>query len=151
MKNCIKISVLILFFVTNCLAYTIIGKSDFVDLPQFNIKKIEAKIDTGAKTSSLNAKNIKSEDEKNVEFEVLNKKYILPISRVAFIKSSNGLVQKRYIIKTTLKIFKKNYFLEFSLANRENMNYPILLGRNFLENGFLVDVNKQNLSLKLNH
>lgn len=66
-------------------------------------------------------------------------------------KSSNGISEKRYVIKTNLIIFNRVEEIEFSLTNRENMSFPLLLGRNFLMKGFLVDVTKENLSFGLNN
>lgn len=146
---------LILFLVTNSFSQSIvIGKYDRVTLPQLNLKNIRAKIDTGAKTSSLHCSFIESKDEKYVYFDVLDKShkkykkeiFKLPIIRVANVRSSNGLVEKRYVISTKVLIFDKIYDVEFTLRNREKMNYPILLGREFLEKGFLVDVKKEDLS-----
>ncbi len=146
MKKYLKFFLFILLFSNISFAYTLIGKSDYLDLPTLNLKNIKAKIDTGAKTSSLHAKNIVLKDKKNVEFELFFKKYKLPISRVAIIKSSNGISQKRYVIKTKVWIFDKIEEIEFTLTNRESMRFPILLGRNFLKNNYLVDINKENLS-----
>lgn len=151
MKNYFKILFSFFLFLNISFANTIIGKSDYVDLPNLNIKSIKAKIDTGARTSSLDAKNIESKDGKNVIFEINGNKYKLPISRVALVKSSNGISEKRYVIKTNLIIFNRVEEIEFSLTNRENMSFPLLLGRNFLMKGFLVDVTKENLSFGLNN
>lgn len=140
-----------IFLLNISFAHTIIGKSDYIELPVLNIKKIKVKIDTGAKTSSLHAKNIKSKDGKNVIFELYEKKYTLPISRLVLVKSSNGISERRYVIKTKIIIFDKLYEIEFTLTNREKMSFPILLGRNFLKKGFLVDVTKENLSFDSNY
>lgn len=151
MKNYLKIFSIFIFLVNFSFAQTIIGKSDYIDLPTLNIKNIKAKIDTGAKTSSLHAKNIESYDGKNVIFELYENKYTLPISRIVLVKSSNGISERRYAIKTKIIIFDRIEELEFTLTNREKMSFPVLLGRNFLKKGFLVDVTKENLSFDLNY
>lgn len=132
----------------------IIGKYDRIDLPFFNLKNLKAKIDTGAKTSSLHCSYINSLDNKYVTFEVLdknhkkykNKRYTLPIVRIASVRSSNGIVENRYVISTKVIIFNKSIDTEFTLRDRRKMNYPVLLGREFLQKGFLVDVRKEDLS-----
>ena len=132
----------------------LIGKYDRIDLPQLHLENLKAKIDTGAKTSSLHCIYIEQTEDNKVIFDVLDKthkkykeeKYILPIKRIATVRSSNGLVEKRYVISTEVIIFDKSYDVEFTLRNRKKMDYPILLGREFLEKGFIVDVNKQYLS-----
>ncbi|WP_122893511.1 ATP-dependent zinc protease family protein [Arcobacter peruensis] len=133
---------------------TVIGKYDRVDLPLLKLKNLRAKVDTGAKTSSLHCMFIKQIEDEKVEFDVLDKshkkykdqKYIMPIKRIAKVRSSNGIVEKRYVISTEVIIFNKSYEVEFTLRDRKKMSYPILLGREFLEKDFIVDVRKKNLS-----
>ena len=133
---------------------TVIGRYDRIDLPQLKLKNLRVKVDTGAKTSSLHCMYIKKTVDGKVEFDVLDKthekykdqKYIMPIKRIASVRSSNGMVEKRYVISTEVIIFGKSYDVEFTLRDRKKMSYPILLGREFLEKDFIVDVRKKNLS-----
>ncbi|MBD3840356.1 MAG: ATP-dependent zinc protease [Campylobacterales bacterium] len=133
---------------------TIIGKYDTIDLIEFELYDIKAKIDTGAKTSSLHCTNISLLENNQVSFTIFDqshKKYTpvtitRPISRIAQVKSSNGKEQKRYFIITKIKLFDKIYETEFSLNDRSSMNFPILLGRSLLQEGFLVDVTQEYLS-----
>ena len=98
--------------------------------------------------------SIKPTKDGCVEFIVLDKshkdftgKYIKEkISRIGEVKSSNGIKQKRYFIKTTIVVFNKKYIMELSLSHRDSMNYPLLIGRELIEQDFLVDVTKTNLS-----
>ncbi len=145
----------LLFFIQSLIAETtIIGKSDRVDLPILKFENLKAKIDTGAKTSSLHCSYIEQINESTVVFEVLDKthkkyrkkRYSLPIIRIATVRSSNGIVEKRYVISTNVFIFNKVFDTEFTLSNRIKMNYPILLGREFLQKSFLVDVRESNIS-----
>lgn len=141
----LKILFFLLFFVTSLFSKTIIGKNEFVILKDFSSKKLPSKIDTGAKTSSLHV----------LKIEIINNEYLkikisknedwkkFKISRISDVKSSNGFVEKRYFIFTKIEVGQKFYDIEFSLNNRANMKYPILLGRNFLEKDFLVDVTKE--------
>ena len=132
----------------------VIGKYDRVDLPILKLKNLKAKIDTGAKTSSLHCSFIKDIDENTVVFEVLDKshkkykekRYSMPIERIATVRSLNGIVENRYVISTKMIIFDKSFDVEFTLRNRKQMNYPILLGREFLKNEFLVDVREKDIS-----
>lgn len=151
----LKLITALLIFLSSLIAEDIlIGKYDRIDLPELNFKALRAKIDTGAKTSSLHCSYIHSEDGKYVTFEVLDeshkkfkdKQVTLPIVRVATVRSSNGMVEQRYVISTKVYIFDKYIDTEFTLRNRKKMNYPILLGREFLKKGFIVDVRKENIS-----
>lgn len=64
------------------------------------------------------------------------------------IKSSNGIIEERFLIKTKIIIFKKIYTIELSLTERGSMRYPVLLGRKFLTRKFLVDTSRKNLSFE---
>lgn len=132
----------------------IIGRLEIVDLPKWDIKEIEAKIDTGAYSSSLHCHNIK-EYEKNgakwVKFNLLDPEhpsynerlFSLPVSDIREVKSSNGQTELRVFVKTKIIFFNKEHDIELSLTNRSEMKYPILVGRKFLKNKFLVDVSKK--------
>jgi hypothetical protein len=56
------------------------------------------------------------------------------------IKNSFGEIEKRYVIKTTVKIGRKRIKSLISLTNRENMRYPVLIGRKLLKGRYIVDV-----------
>lgn len=147
---------IILFFLIafNLYAQDIIGRIDKFDLPELNIYNIKAKIDTGAKTSSINCGQIIPIGNNQVKFIVMDNKnkrltdkYIVKnISRISKVKSSNGDVQKRYFINTKIIIYAKVYDIEVSLSSRKGMLYPLLIGRELLNQGFVIDVTKKYLS-----
>jgi hypothetical protein len=58
------------------------------------------------------------------------------------VKSSNGIEQTRYAIKLKVKVGDQEVLTEFTLTNRDKMNYPVLLGRKFLRHRFVVDVSR---------
>lgn len=132
----------------------IIGRLEFIDLPELDLSGLEAKIDTGAYSCSLHCANIKVCDDMMVSFELLDedhpiyhgKKFNFKIHEIKNVKSSNGEVQERVFIKTNILINKKSYEIELSLTDRSSMKYPMLIGRKILENNFLVDVSKENLT-----
>ncbi len=136
-------------------AQEVLGKIDMFDLPELGLKNIKAKMDSGAKTSSIRCLEIIPLKDNYVKFSLfnnenpLNAKYVIkPVSRVTNVKSSNGEMQKRYFIKTAIVIYEKSYNIELSLSFRENMIYPLLIGRELLKQGFVVDVSKKYLSYK---
>ncbi len=137
----------------------IIGRLEYIDLPEWRVQDIEAKIDTGAYSSSLHCHQIELLKKNSVDivrFNLLDpdhpayneKLFELPVHDVREVKSSNGLSEKRVFIKTTLLMFNKIYKIELSLADRSEMKYPLLIGRKFINKKFLVDVSKTNLSNK---
>ncbi len=139
-----------LFLVFNLYAKDIIGSIDKLDFPAFNIENLESRIDTGATNSSLHCTNIEKIDDKFVKCNVLGKEsFTNEISKIKEVKSSNGISQKRFFIKTEIIILGKTYISELSLNDRNSMSYPFLLGRDVLHENFIVDVSKENLSFKL--
>ncbi len=137
---------LLILLVFNLYAKDVLGKIDKFDLPELGIYNIKAKIDTGAKTSSLRCTSITPINNNFVQFISSGKHITKPISRVSYVKSSNGKSEKRFFINTTIEIYNKIYALELSLSSRKAMIYPLLIGRELLNQGFVVDTSKKYLS-----
>ncbi|MCA0230499.1 MAG: RimK/LysX family protein [Bacteroidetes bacterium] len=129
----------------------VIGRNDIIDFPDLGLTNVRVKIDTGAYTSSIHCFKI------SVEEGVLS--FFLPAHRsekhqqfttdqfeLKAIKNSFGQTEMRYVIKTKVLLFGKIIKTEFSLADRSQMRYPVLLGRKLLRSRFLVDVSLENLS-----
>lgn len=121
-----------------------------------NLYDIEMKIDTGAYTSTIHCKNVKVEDnylkcnfldEDNPNYH--EKEIVFDEYDVKVVKSSNGQAQARYRIKTEIVLFGKTEPIYLTLSDREEMRFPVLLGRNFLTKKYIVDINRTNLSYKL--
>lgn len=136
-----------------------IGRRDKLDLPELGLEELDAKIDTGAYTSSLHVKGVKEIEKKGVRWvkfklkhphhPAYNNKVIkLPVFAHKRIKNSFGEHEMRYIIKTQLVVFGRSYITEFSLTDRSRMECPMLIGRKFLYRKFLVDVSQKDLSYK---
>ena len=124
----------------------VIGRFDRADFPGLHLDDISVKIDTGAYTSSIHCCNIKEEkgvlkctflDEEHPLYN--GKTFSFQDYDVVFVRSSNGIVQKRYQIQTTIKLFEKTYKISLSLSARQEMRFPVLLGRKFLTKKFIVD------------
>jgi len=114
------------------------------------IPAIKARVDSGAKTSSLHAFNIqpfKRNGNAWVSFEVHplqhNRKTVVrcetPIVDRRIVKNSSGSSEKRYVIKTPLSISNENWDIELTLANRDSMGHRMLLGREAMHGRMLVD------------
>jgi len=109
--------------------------------------KIKAKLDTGARNSSLNAKNIKEFDrdgDKWVRFKLKNWKgrteiFEARIIRTATIKQHETDSVTRPVIRLGIclgNVFKE---VEVNLQDRSKFNYQMLIGRSYLKKSFLVD------------
>ncbi len=132
----------------------IIGRKELISIEDLQLYDLDAKIDTGADSNALHCDDIIIDENGNVTFTLLDevhasyhgKKITLPIYKIKKIKSSNGIVQHRPSIQVTVTFFGKSYKTVISLTNRADMKYPMLIGRRFLSNKFLVDVSKEYLA-----
>lgn len=138
-------------------SHKIVGWAEWVSLPDFEISRIKAKLDTGARTSALHAEHIrifKDEHERRmVSFTVYPGKtkkrsvrVTCPLKESRLVKSSNGTATLRPVISTTLVIDGDTKKIEVTLINRDPMEYRMILGRQALQ-GLLIDSSAQ-LTLK---
>lgn len=115
---------------------------------------IKAKLDTGAKTSSIYATNIEPfkkdgkrwarftlqlNDSKGNKHELILEKRRL---RKASIKNHDGDNDKRYVVELDICFNGRKHTAEFTLADRNEYIYGVLLGRQFIKKFALVDANK---------
>jgi hypothetical protein len=136
---------------------TVIGHTEYIDLPKHGILKVPAKIDTGADSSSIWASDVRVE-EGALKFKLFNPgsefhtgKDIVSHGKQfqeVTIINSFGHKEKRYKVKLSITLRGRNIRATMTLANRENTTYPVLLGRRLLANKFLVDVSRQVVNLK---
>mgnify|MGYP006266633407 FL=1 len=127
-------------------ALPVVGWREMVDLPDLGLARIPAKIDTGARTSSIHGEVIEEftrDGAKYVRFAVdwdgLRHECEAVHVDLRGVTSSNGESQMRYVIKTPLVIGKARFRAEISLADRSDMKFPMLVGRSSLRRRFVVD------------
>ena len=127
-----------------------VGWREWVQLPQFNISAIKAKIDTGAKTSCLHAYFIEPYEkdgekwlrfgmhplQNNSDYSVDCHARLLEQRKVT---DSGGHTEERYVIETLVTMGQKTFSTEITLTNRENMRFRMLIGRSALNSRFKVD------------
>ena len=128
----------------------VVGSEEWCAFPNLGVPAIKARVDSGAKTSSLHAFNIqvfKKEGVPWVSFEVhplqQNRKVVVRCEGLIvdrrMVKSSSGVSEKRYVIRTPLSIGEHTWEVELTLANRDSMGYRMLLGREAMGGRMLVD------------
>ena len=118
----------------------VVGWKENAALPDLSVKNVIAKIDTGANLASIDASDIKivTRDKiKYVKFKVMKRnntvrKTSAPLEGYKRIKSSNGDVEKRPYIKTTLLMDGISKKIELTLTDRGPMDYTMLIGRKAL-------------------
>ncbi|MGK0309637.1 MAG: hypothetical protein ACJAT5_000070 [Lentimonas sp.] len=134
--------------------HTIIGWKESIDLPDWGIRDITAKADTGARRSAIDVQNIKELSGKCVQFDIalhrnnrdFTQTITAPIAHQTHVRSSNGQQHERYFVETRIKIASKVKTIELSLVDRKNMSCRMLLGRKALEGSFLVDSQQTHLT-----
>ena len=129
-----------------------IGRLEHIALPGLGVERVEAKIDTGAYRSAIHYQRItvrRVDDARElvVVFRMGGKrkvKVFRKFKRVK-VKSSNGSSSQRYLISTVVQLGPHRVRTQFTLFDRSDMKYQVLLGRKFLRGRFLVDVSRKNV------
>ncbi|SJN09345.1 hypothetical protein FM113_05905 [Leucobacter sp. 7(1)] len=129
---------------------TLCGWREWVSLPSIELPWVKAKIDTGAQTSALHATGITEferdgvpwvrftahpwqlSDEDAVEVE-------LPVHDRRTVRSSSGHAQERPVVLVEVDLVGRRISAEFTLTDREEMLFRMLIGREALRQGFVVD------------
>lgn len=135
---------------------TTVGWSEYVDLPDWGIHSLKAKIDTGARTSALHVEDLVQVSPKYVEFFVVlsrkdhsRRRHIRAhVVKWANVRSSTGDYNWRCFVRTQIKIGPIEKEIELSLVSREKMLFRMLIGRKALEKDFVVDVSKRSVHAK---
>lgn len=134
----------------------VIGWAEYVDIPEWNITRMRAKMDTGARTSALHVENIREVGHGRVRFDVrLHRRHLdrrvtveAPIRRRGRVRPSSGVSQTRIFVVAHVRIGHIEQEIELSLVDRERMIFRMLIGRSALSHRFLVDVGKRYLLSK---
>lgn len=126
------------------------GWREWVALPDWNVAHLKAKIDTGARTSSLHAFGVEWFDRAAcpwVRFEIhpwqrsTEDALVAEAAVVATrdVKSSSGEVEHRPVVRTSLVLAGRPVIAEVTLTRRDEMGFRMLIGREALRNRFVVD------------
>ncbi len=124
----------------------VIGRREWIALPDLGISPLNAKTDSGARSSSVHAIDVQlAADQRTVRFTTVNH-YNEPVTCEAAVagtrrvRSSSGVARKRIFIETTALVpGGLRWKILLSLADRTVMRCPLLLGRRALAGRFLVD------------
>lgn len=129
---------------------TVVGSEEWVSLSKLKIPFVKARVDSGAKTSSLHATNIQPYQKDNetwVNFDVfpiqndgkrkISCKALVVDKRV--VKSSSGDREERFVVRTEISLNEQKWDIELTLTNRDSMGYRMLLGRQAMMGRIIVD------------
>ncbi len=124
-----------------------IGRKERADILDFGLNNVIVKIDTGAYTSSVHIESVSIID--NQLLVVFTDEFpegkLFDHWETKKVKSSNGISVERYTIVGEVCIGGMCYTSKFTLTNRSDMKYPVLIGRKLLNRNFIVDTSKVNI------
>lgn len=134
-----------------------VGWREWVSFPELGLKRVKAKIDTGARTSALHAFNIRPirhNDEDWVSFETQPVQYAARptlscrarLKDTRIVTDSGGHREERFVIETPLTMGRQTWFIELTLTNRSEMKFRMLLGRHAMHGRLLVNPGKSFLT-----
>lgn len=127
-------------------APVVIGWREWVSLPDLGLTRLKAKVDTGARTSALYAFAVEklgarvrfhvhpnqrdTDTVVAVETDIVDERHV---------RSSSGEVEHRPVIRTAVLIGGRRFDAEFTLTDRTELGFRVLLGREALRDRFTVD------------
>lgn len=134
----------------------VIGWREWVALPQLGLDHVKAKVDTGARTSTLHAffvESYRSGGKDWVRFgvhpyqrdTVTKRECIAEVLDERMVADSGGNREKRYVIESEAEIGNMKFLIEITLSNRDTMMFRMLLGRTALHRRFIVDPDRSYL------
>ncbi|MGJ4842852.1 MULTISPECIES: ATP-dependent zinc protease family protein [unclassified Leifsonia] len=132
---------------------TIVGWREWVSLPDVGVPWIKAKLDTGARSSALHAFDIE-DDGDTVRFRVRpwqrSEDDVVtvecPVHDRRTVRSSSGHAEERIVVLVDVHLFGRTITAETTLSNRDQMGFRMLIGREALRQGFVVDPGKSFLA-----
>jgi hypothetical protein len=126
----------------------VIGWREWVALPDLGVDWVKAKVDTGAKSSSLHAWDIEVDNATGVvgfNLRPLQDDESIVIAATAMlvdhreVRSSNGEVEVRPVIRTSALVVGQKLDIELGLTSRDEMGFRMLLGRSAVRRRFVID------------
>jgi hypothetical protein len=128
----------------------IVGWREWVALPELGIRRLKAKVDTGARTSALHAfyvQRFHQDGRDLVRFRIhprqrSDRQQLECVAAVAderAVTDSGGHTERRLVIHTPILMGQRKWDIEVTLTDRDSMQFRMLLGRSAMRDGVLVD------------
>ena len=133
-----------------------IGWKERLDFPDWGLKRVRVKIDTGACTSALGASGyelVDVEGQRIVRLRLaLNRRHPertavveAPVVRMVYVTNTGGGREERPMIETTIRLGPVKKRIRLTITSRSAMRFPMLLGREALAGSFVVDVSRKDI------
>jgi hypothetical protein len=135
----------------------LIGRQERIALPDWNVRRVKAKVDTGARTSALDvvgydltqapggglvARLRLALDPKHPDRLTVVE---APVLRMVVVRHSNGTCEQRPLVETRARLGPITKPIRLTVTNRASMRFRMILGRHALAGDFVVDVSKKYL------
>ncbi len=128
----------------------VIGVAECVDIPAWQVKRLPAKVDTGARTSALHVENLREIGNGHVRFDIPvspghHERVITidaRITRRGRVRSTSGEARPRVFVSASIRIGPVERQIDIGLVDRAKMQFRMLIGRSAIARAFLVDVSK---------
>jgi hypothetical protein len=132
-----------------------IGWKERIDFPEFGLRRIRAKIDTGARTSALGAVYyelldipgqgrvadlVLALDRKATHQQVRRR---VPVVGTVVVRNSTGQCETRPVVETQIRLGPITKTIRLTITHRTGMRFPLILGRLALAGDFVVDVSRK--------
>ena len=132
----------------------VIGSVEWCRFPKLGVPAVRARVDSGAKTSTIQANKIKpfiKDGQEWVKFEINpiqdNRSIVISceerVTGRKLIKNTSGISEERLVFETTVQLGAHEFKIDLTLANRDSMEFRMLLGREAFMDKFLVDVSQE--------
>ena len=132
-------------------AYPVVGEKEWALVEPGNLV-LEARIDTGAETSSIHAEDIQlieKDGKRWVRFNLPDPKTntMIPLERrlhrrILVKQQAEEVEDRRYVVRMWVTLGETRTWLDVSLSDRTDFEFPLLIGRNMLMDAFVVDVSR---------
>jgi hypothetical protein len=135
----------------------LIGWKEYLAFPEWGIRRVKAKVDTGARTSALDAVSYDLWQQEGVGLCVrlrlaLHRKrpgeltvVEAPVLSLVVVRNSSGLSEQRPLIEVPIRLGPVGKRIRLTVTNRSGMLFRVILGRQALADDFVVDVSKKYL------
>jgi hypothetical protein len=135
----------------------VVGWKEYVDFVDWKLRRVKAKIDTGARTSALDVLSYELHDSATLGLTATLKMaldprhperlldIVVPVLRMAVVSNSAGMREQRPVVETTIRLGLVTKRVRLTITNRAGMRFRMILGRKALEGDFVVDVAKKYL------
>ena len=135
----------------------VIGWKEYVHFPEWGIRPIKVKIDTGARTSALDVVSyeLHQADGQGLVAELrlaLDHRHPqrltvvqAPVLRMVVVSKSSAMREQRPLIEATVRLGPVTKRVRMTITNRSGMRFRMILGRKALEGDFVVDVSRKYL------